>query len=74
MLVAAVFSFQLTGYFGDGRNRMICIFNRFSVCLCVQFSITIAEFNTLLKHPSHSLSYMEDGLLPTPMGESSLSP
>lgn len=48
VLVCSCF-FQLAGYFGDGRGRMICILNRFSVSLCVRFSITIAEFNTLLK-------------------------
>ena len=53
---------------------MICIFNGFSVCLCVQYSITIPEFNILFKHPPRSPTYMGNGLLPTPMGESSFSP
>lgn len=53
---------------------MICILNRFSVCLCVQFSITIAEFDALLKPRLRSHDNMGDGLLPTAVGELRLSP
>ncbi len=73
VLAAAVFS-ACWLFWGWERQDDMHIELVLSLFLCVQFSITITEFDTLLNPQLRSPDNMGDGLLPTAMGESRLSP